>query len=122
MPNYLIPEELSKISTNMKFLHTSSNDPKVIFLAPSSEKFFLNFPKAWETPLKDNLSSIYEDGANRYSFTISTYDGEKISSYSLNMLGLEFKDYLAGILKFSKTISLSVACGTKAANYIICKA
>lgn len=121
MPNYLIPEELSKSSFNYSIISKHSS-PKIIFLEQNDEKFFLNFPKKWEEPLKNNLGNIYDDGNTTYSFLVSTYDGKKISSYSLNMLGIEFKIYLAGLLKFSKTISLSITNGINEFNYIICKA
>ena len=121
MPNYLIPEELAKGSHNHS-IFSQSYPPKMIFLEQNDEKFFLNFPKKWEEPLRNNLGNIYEDGNTTYSFSVSTYDGQKISSYSLNMVGIEFKNYLAGLLKFAKTISLSITNGINESNYIICKA
>ena len=37
------------------------------------------------------------------------------------MLGMEFKTYLAGLLKMAKTIALYVFNGTQVSNYIICR-
>lgn len=122
MPNYQIPEAISKIAKNTVYQHNClMPESKLIFLEPTDEKFFLNFPKAWEKTLQSNFAKVYEDGKNMYFFSISTYDGEKISSYSLKMLGLEFKDYLTGILRFSKTISLSITSGINSTNYLICR-
>lgn len=122
MPNYLIPEELSKVSKTNSIKLQPYSEPKIIFLKPNDENFFLDFPKVWEETLKNNFAKIYEDGATKYDFSVSTYDGKKISSYSINMLGIEFKTYLAGLLKFAKTISISIVNGLYEANYIICKA
>lgn len=121
MPNYLIPEELSKVSSRIPFSTSSDKEPKIIFLKKTEEKFFLNIPKIWEEPLKNNLGKIYEDGSKKYNFNISAYDGENIFSFSLNMLGIQFKDYLLGLLKFAKTISISVNNGLSELNYIICQ-
>lgn len=122
MPNYQIQEAISKIAKNTVYQHNCiMPESKLIFLEPTDEKFFLNFPKAWEKILQSNFAKVYEDGKNMYFFSISTYDGEKISSYSLKMLGLEFKDYLTGILRFSKTISLSITSGINSTNYLICR-
>lgn len=119
--NYLIPQELTMTIPNEHLMLTNKVEPKMVFLAPNEEKFFLNFPSNWEKTLDDALGKIYNNGSSRYNFSIITYDGNSILSYNLSMLGMEFKTYLAGLLKMAKTIALYVYNGLQVTNYIICK-
>ena len=119
--NYLIPQELIVTVPNENLMITNKVEPQIVFLEPNEESFFINFPSIWEKPLDDALGKIYNNCSSRYSFSILTYDGNGILSYNLSMLGIEFKSYLAGLLKMAKTIALYVFNGVQVSNYIICR-
>ena len=119
--NYLIPQELTSIRPNGLLMQSTPIDPKMIYLEPNEEKFFVNFPSAWKQTLDDALGNIYESGDSRFIFSIAIYDGNNIQSYRLTMFGIEFKTYLAGLLKMAKTVALYVFNGLQVSRFIICR-
>lgn len=118
--NYIIPSELTT-ATPVELLALSNPvEEKTIFLKESKEKVFFDFPTEWKTTLNDALESVYNDAAKRYTFYITSFDGKKVLSYKQDMLGYTFREYLIGLLKSVKSLTLYILNGVIVKKLIIC--
>lgn len=120
--NYQIPQEIVK-AVPLKFATSGfPMETKTIFLSPYQESNFLDFPSDWHDTLNASFDKIFNSFNTKYNISIMSYDGKEISSHSQQMVGYNFRSYLAGLLRAAKTIALFILDGVNITKYIICQA